>query len=119
MRTFERTEEWIDSVNAELDSLRKQTAFDRQSREASQAEFARLHREVNAAKDTARKLSAMCDETRDLLRAERVRIGVLLDEIASAATAAGIMDPGRRGSLDGPNAIQFLRLITEQYEAMK
>jgi hypothetical protein len=30
-----------------------------------------------------------------------------------------MMDPARRGLLDGPNAIQCLRLITEQYEAMK
>jgi hypothetical protein len=82
----------------EVIALRKQIALDRQSREASQAEFARLNRELNE---------------------ERSRIGVLLDEIASAAIAAGMMDPARRGSLDGPNAIQFLRLITEQYEAMK
>jgi hypothetical protein len=85
-------------VCRELLALRKQTALDRQSREASQAEFARLNLELNE---------------------ERSRIGVLLDETASAAIAAGMMDPARRGSLDGPNAIQFLRLIAEQYEAMK
>jgi predicted CopG family antitoxin len=44
-------------VCRELLALRKQTALDRQSREASQAEYARLNRELNEAKDTARKIS--------------------------------------------------------------
>lgn len=82
----------------EVIDLRKQAALDRQSREASQAEFARLNRELNEA---------------------RVRTGVLIDEIANAAIAAGMMDPERRSALDGPNAIQFLRLITEQFEGTK
>jgi hypothetical protein len=90
------TEE-IDVVHmrAELDALRKQGLLDRQSRDASQAEFARLNRELNE---------------------ERSRVGVLLDEIASVAIAAGMMDPARRGSLDGPNAIQFLRQMKEEFE---
>jgi hypothetical protein len=106
-------------VCRELLALRKQTALDRQSRAASQVEFARLNLELNEAKETARKLATMYDETSKALGEERSRIGVLLDETASAAIAAGMMDPARRGSLDGPNAIQFLRLIAEQYEAMK
>lgn len=103
----------------EVIELRKQTALDRQSREASQSEFARLNLELNEAKETARKLATMYDETSKALGEERSRVGVLLDEIASAAITAGMMDPARRGSLGGPNAIQFLRLITEQYEATK
>jgi uncharacterized membrane protein YebE (DUF533 family) len=82
-------------VCRELLTLRKQTALDRQSREASQAEFARLNLELNE---------------------ERSRVAVLLDEIASAAIAAGMMDPARRGLLDGPNAIQFLRQMKEEFE---
>jgi hypothetical protein len=100
----------------EVIALRKQIALDRQSREASQAEFARLNRELNEAKDTARKISEAHGELFSLLVEERSRIGVLLDEIASAAIAAGMMDPARRGLLDGPNAIQFLRQMKEEFE---
>ena len=46
----------------ELLALRKQAELDRQSREASQAEFARLNRELNEARETARKLGTMLDE---------------------------------------------------------
>lgn len=103
----------------EVLALRKQAALDRHSREASQVEFARLNRELNEAKATARKYESLRDGTLELLGEARWRVGNLLDEIASTAIAAGMMDPARRGSLDGPNAIQFLRLMTEQYEAMK
>jgi predicted CopG family antitoxin len=103
-------------VCRELLALRKQTALDRQSRESSQAEYARLNRELNEAKDTARKISEAHGELFSLLVEERSRIGVLLDEIASAAIAAGMMDPARRGLLDGPNAIQFLRQMKEEFE---
>jgi hypothetical protein len=103
----------------EVVELRKQTALDRQSREASQAEFARLNLELNEAKGKEQILGARYDEVCKALNNKHTQIAALLGEIASAAIAAGMMDPARRGSLDGPNAIQFLRLITEQYEAMK
>ena len=138
----------------EVIALRKQAALDRQSREASQTEFARLNRELNdvrealahrdsdvasarreaaslraeltkcyqelnATWETSKKVADERAEFLDALDEQHGRIGVLLDEIASTAIAAGMMDPARRGSLDGPNAIQFLRLMTEQYEAMR
>lgn len=46
----------------EVVELRKQAALDRQSREASQVEFERLNRELNEARETARKLGTMLDE---------------------------------------------------------
>jgi len=96
-----------EAIARELYDLRKQAALDRQPREASQAEFARLNRELNEAKARARDVESMHAATLEVLGEERWRIGNLLDEIASAAIAAGMMDPARRGSLDGPNAIQF------------
>lgn len=107
------------AVCDELIALRKQAELDRQSREASQAEFGRLNRELNEAKAATRNMSALHDEDNAALREERWRIGNLLDEIASTAIAAGMMDPERRGSLDGPNAIQFLRQIKAEYEARR
>ena len=121
----------------EVIELRKQTALDRQSREASQSEFARLNRELNEATDTAQKLGALYSESanalfeersraRDVestlagtleeLWTERARIGALLDEIASVAIAASMMDPACRGLLDVTKAIQFLRQTKEEYE---
>lgn len=108
-----------EAVARELHDLRKQAAIDRQTREASQAEFARLNREVNEAKDRARDVESMHAATLEVLGEERWRIGKLLDEIASTAIAAGMMDPTRRDSLDGPNAIQFLRQIKTEYEARR
>lgn len=106
-------------VCRELLALRKQAALDRQSREASQIEFAKLNRELNEVKAEEQVLGARYDEVCKALNNKHTQIAALLSEIASAAIAAGMMDPARRGSLNGPNAIQFLRLITEQYEAMK
>ncbi len=91
----------VPTLCAEVLSLRKQADLDRQSREASQREFARLNRELNEARETAEDA--------------RHKVGVLLHEIAHVAIAHGMMRPDAP-PLDGPNAILFLHQIREREE---
>jgi succinate dehydrogenase/fumarate reductase flavoprotein subunit len=72
---------------AEIIALRKQAILDRQSREASQVEFARLNRELNEAKE---KLAVVYRETRQLLDEEHASIKSLRDKLESVIAEANV-----------------------------
>lgn len=78
-------------------------------------EFARLNRELNEARNRDREHSAVANGYSLLLDRERQRISALLDAIGEAAIAAGMMDPARRGGLDGPSALMFLNYIADSF----
>ncbi len=92
---------WMQPLCMALRAAWKSADLDRQSREASQREFARLNRELNEAREAAEDA--------------RHKIGVLLHEIAHVAIAHGMMRPDAP-PLDGPNAILFLQQMREQEE---
>lgn len=78
----------------ELLALRKQTALDRQSREASQAEFARLNRQRNVAiadRDKWQGLAELLGEMTKTLCADKERLNRELNEAKETAQKLAVL----------------------------